>query len=450
MTSRLPATPMDALNISPALAVVVKTIHLAADIFGFWRSPSKKAAADFENMSLLDKIYWGYKSKKPVLRPCKDLDAGAIAEGHNKNISVPDDFVRRQTLTFAAVGDLIKVEGLEHSLDVLYKPVEDIIFSKDVVYGNLESQLTGQQLSSYTFSDKDAPPLCCSLEQYHALSRHKNRRFDVFHTATNHTMDMGEEGLDTTLERLALDGIIDLGTNRTPEEREQCRIIEKNGIKIGFVSATYGLNGKPLPEGREYSVNEVKFHPGGGRTGAADWSLLRMQIADCRRRQCDYIIASLHWGYEYECFPRGHQQHIARQLAEEGVDLIVAHHPHVLQPLELYRPRRDQLKVVPIAYSLGNLTSSFSSPHLVLSGVLNVTVSKGTLAGAPITLTEEAKLIPVVQTEASVEGKDILQILPLEALDERPGKDEKEKTYIRRLHRYARLVLGGDRRNGGE
>lgn len=441
MNSRLPSTPLDALNISPALGAVVKTIHRIADIFGFWNSPSEKAAADFEDMSLLDKIYWGYKSKKPVRRPADKLDRVSMNQTSGRAIEHPDGFEKRGSLTFAAVGDLIKVDGLEYSQDLLYREIEDVVFTKDVIYGNLESQLTQQELSSYTFSDKEAPPLCCSLDQYHALRSHDGRGFDVLHTATNHTMDMGTEGFDTTLEQLATDGILDLGTNRVPVERARCRVLEKNGVKLGFVSATYGLNGKPLPNGREYAVNVVKFHPGGQRREPEDLSLLQEQIADCRNNQCDFIIVSLHWGYEYEFFPRTHQQDMARQLAELGVDLIVSHHPHVIQPLEWYRPRRDPSRVVPIAYSLGNLTSSFSAPHLVLSGVLNVTIAIGEKEGETCAIVEEAHIVPVVQIEETTGGKDILRIKRLEGLDH-PQQD--------RFEQYADLVLGAGQWRTGE
>jgi poly-gamma-glutamate synthesis protein (capsule biosynthesis protein) len=441
MITRLPSTPLDALNISPVLGAVVKTIHFFADIFGFWRSPSEKAAADFEDMSLLDKIYWGYKSKKPVRRSHKNLNKRSMSGHRNIAIEPPTGFEEKQTLTFAAVGDLIKVEGLEHSQDLLYKDIEDLVFSRDVIYGNLESQLTRQELSSYTFSDKEAPPLCCSMDQYQALRRHNGRSLDLFHTATNHTMDMGTEGFDTTLEQLAADGILDLGTNRTPDERSRCRVLEKNGLKLGFVSATYGLNGKPLPEGRDYAVNVVKFHPGGERTKPGELTLLLEQIDDCRENKCDFIIASLHWGYEYEFFPRPHQQEMAHQLAELGVDLIVAHHPHVIQPLELYRPERDPSRVVPIAYSLGNLTSSFSAPHLVLSGVLNVVIAKGTAGGEECTVVQGARVIPVVQTEDVVDGNDVLRIKRLAEL-EHPRKKQMDD--------YAHLVLGTEPAQTGE
>ena len=68
--------------------------------------------------------------------------------------------------------------------------------------------------------------------------------FDVLNTSNNHAFDMGVEGLDTTLGVFAEEGILETGTNRTKKECNQGRILVKNGIKLGFVSSTFGLNGR--------------------------------------------------------------------------------------------------------------------------------------------------------------------------------------------------------------
>jgi poly-gamma-glutamate synthesis protein (capsule biosynthesis protein) len=453
MKSRLPATPLEALSLSGALLAVVKTIHASANIFGFWKYPAKKAAGDFEDMTLMDKIYWGYKSKNPIIYAEKGSQLQTFFKDNAKTsaIALPEGFEKTHTVTFGAAGDLIKVEGLENSGDKLYERVADLIFDKDISYANLESQLTGQDIGAYTFSDKETPPLCLTGEQYDALKSHKGKNFTLLHTACNHTLDMGLEGLETTLAQLQKDNIIDLGTNREPEEQQKGRIIEKNGIKIGFVSATFGLNGKEVPEGKEYMVNSVRFHrryladPGSGKQ---DPGLLENQVSYCKEQKCDIIIASLHWGYEYEFFPRQHQVEMAHQLVEQGVDVIVSHHTHVIQPMEYYRPRRDPDKTAVIIYSLGNLTTSFSAPHLVLSTILNMTFVKGTVNGQKKTFIEEAKLIPVVQTESS-EGD--LPIIQLEKLDTfstaKAGKD-----YIAAVKRFADMILGkkGDQDDTGD
>jgi poly-gamma-glutamate synthesis protein (capsule biosynthesis protein) len=441
MKSRLPATPLEALSISGALRFIVKTLHRSADIFGFWKYPSKKAAADFEDWSLMDKIRWGYKSKNPVLRGEKGAQLEAFLKNNQKEFSLPNGFEKKYSVTFSAVGDLIKVEGLENSRDKLYEKVAGLIFAKDISYANLESQLTDRDIGAYTFSEKETPPLCLTKEQYDAIKGHRGKQFTLMHTACNHTFDTGLDGLTTTLAQLEKDRITDLGTNRQVSEQQQGRIIEKNNIKIGFVSATFGLNGKVVPDGKEYTVNVVKFHPYQKKLADSnpDLTLLNNQIAYCRERGCDIIIASLHWGYEYEFFPRQHQIELAHALVEAGVDVILAHHAHVLQPVEYYRPQRDPGRTAVIAYSLGNLTTSFSAPHLVLSGVLNLTIVKGLVDGEEKTVVREAQLIPVVQKDFMAGDLPVIQLEKLEAFLE--NKTREERDYISAVEAYAELVL---------
>lgn len=441
MRSRLPATPLDALSISGALRFIVKALHRGADIFGSWKYPDKKAAADFEDMLLLDKIRWGYKSKNPVLRGEKGAQLEAFFKNNQKKISLPKGFEKKYSVTFSAVGDLIRVKGLENSRDTLYEKVEDLIFAKDISYANLESQLTNQDIGSYTFGEKETPSLCLTKKQYDAIKGHRGKQFTLMHTACNHTFDTGLAGVTTTLTQLEEDQITDLGTNRHPAEQQKGRIIEKNNIKIGFVSATFGLNGKVVPEGKEYTVNVVKFHPY-QKTQAdsnPDLTLLNNQVVYCREQGCDIIIASLHWGYEYEFFPRLHQVEMAHILVESGVDVIVAHHVHVLQPVEYYRPQRDPDRTAVIAYSLGNLTSSFSAPHLVLSGILNLTIVKGLADGEAKTVVREAQLIPVVQRDFMAGDLPVIQLEKLETFLE--NKIREESDYISAVEAYAELVL---------
>lgn len=449
MNSRLPATPLDALSISGALRLAIKTIHTFADIFGTWKRPSKNAAGDFEDMSLLDKIYWGYKSKKPILHPEKGHSKESLFNDSSPHPTLPGDFTPGSSVTFSAVGDLIKVNGLENSRDKLYENVAELIFSRDISCANLESQLTGQDTASYTFSDKETPPLCCTQEQYDALKGHKDKQYTLMQTACNHTMDMGMEGLETTLAQLEKDNITDLGTNRKPGEQQQGRIIEKNGIKVGFVSATFGLNGKEIPEDKNYMVNVVKFHRKDPAGNAPDLSMLENQINFCKEKKCDIIIASLHWGYEYEFFPRKEQIDMAHAIVEKGVDIIVSQHAHVIQPMEFYRPQRDRDRTAVICYSLGNVTSSFSAPQLVLSGILNLSISRGTVNGKEKTFIHDVRLIPIVQREKGSDDAPVIQLETLETFSQQKGNNKSETDYINAVEKYANLVWDLDSHDTG-
>ncbi len=445
MRSRLPATPMDALTVSGALLFAVKTIHRCADIFGFWKYPSLKAAGDFEEMSLMDKFYWGYKSKNPIAKAEKGSQLESFFRDGTGEITLPDDFLPSGEVTFSAVGDVIKIDGLEHSRDHLYEKIAPLVFDSDISYANLESQLSTGEAGGYTFSEKETPPLFCTLDQYNTLKGHKGKQFSLFHTACNHTMDCGPAGLETTLEQLEKDDILDLGTNRTPEEQSQGRIIEKKGIKFGFISATLGLNGKPVPEGKDYVVNVVKFHSRGEDPENPDISLLEKQLAYCKEHKCDIIVASLHWGYEYEWYPRRRQVEWAHRLVEAGVDVIIGHHSHVIQPIEFYQPKRAPGTTAVIAYSLGNLTSSFSAPFLALSSLLNLTFVKGKLKGQEKTLIGDARVTPVVQTEqaASEDAPPVFRLETLDALKAAPGKAGEDRAYVSSIETYAEQILGG-------
>ncbi len=407
ITSRLPASPRDALSMPFLLKLLVDILLKGADIFGYWRYPDKNASADFEDWSLLQKIAWVHKSRRPITYPEKDSNVEDYFKNCPPFIELPPGFMKKASVTLAAVGDLYKVDGLENSKNLLYEEIAQSIFGKDISYANLESQLTKQDFGKIVFKKNETPPLCSTNEQFAALQGHKRKKFTVLHTANNHTLDMGLEGVETTLERLENEGIIDLGTNRQETDRQKGRIIEKNGLKIGFVAATFGLNGKALPPGKEYIVNVVKFHK---RTGDPDLSLLLDQIDYCRNQGCDFAIASLHWGYEYEVYPRLHQLDIAHRLIEAGADMIIGHHAHVIQPVEYYRTRRDPDRLAVIAYCLGNLTTSFSAPHLVLSHLLDLKITRGVFKNREKTYIEKAEIIPLIQVESESRGLPAIRI----------------------------------------
>lgn len=445
---RLPSTPLDALKISMGLRFLVRTVHAAADVLGYWRYPSVKAAGDFEQMSLMDKMYWAYKSRQPIIKAQKGSNLERFFQENSRSWEngggIPVGFMEEQALDFTGVGDLIKVDGLEFSRDYLYEEIAGMVFSNGISYANLESQLTRQAFGGYTFNSQETPLLCLSREQYDALKGHREQRFTVMNTACNHTFDAGVEGIETTLEQLNADNILDLGTNREPIRRGKGRIVEKNHIKVGFISATFGLSGKPVPEGKEYMVNVVRFHRRGHDYFSPDLALLQEQIDDCRQQHCDVIIASLHWGYEYEFFPRPQQVAVAHQLVEWGVDVIIGHHSHVLQPIEFYRPERLHGQSALIAYSLGNLTSSFSAPHMVLSGILKFTIAKGTINGEKKTLVRDVQVIPVVQQETVDRDTPKLRLVTLAKMHEQWGKsgELRVRDYLKTLDNYVAMVLG--------
>ena len=225
-------------------------------------------------------------------------------------------------------------------------------------------------------------------------------------------------------------------------------IIELNGIKLGLVAATFHVNNRSFPNGKEYNgkeyiVNVIPFHR---FQGPVDVSLLEEQISYCRSQDCDFIIASLHWGMEFELFPRRDQIDIAHGLIEYGADAIISHHTHNIQPFEFYQTRRDPHRRAPIFYGLGNLSSLWSAPYLALSLITNFELVKGYVNDSPKTLVKSVNVTPVLQMEYDCNGKPYLQIQKLCDLI-KSDHNQHATEYLREAGQYTDLVLGRNWRN---
>lgn len=163
--------------------------------------------------------------------------------------------------------------------------------------------------------------------------------YDLCSTASNHSLDAGFDGLTRTVDVLDAAGIGHTGTHRSEEASRQPTIAEVDGVRVAHVAATFGLNGVPLPSGREWSVDVAALPDVDGLLAAA---------ARARAAGADVVVASLHCCREYEQDPTADQEAAARTLlASPDVDLVLGHHAHVVQPFERIG---DEW----VAYGLGN------------------------------------------------------------------------------------------------
>jgi poly-gamma-glutamate capsule biosynthesis protein CapA/YwtB (metallophosphatase superfamily) len=163
--------------------------------------------------------------------------------------------------------------------------------------------------------------------------------YDLCSTASNHSLDDGTDGLVRTLDALAAAGIASTGTYRTQAESVEPRIVDVGGIRVGHVAGTYGLNGVPLPVGREWSVDVVDVPDVAGMLAAA---------SRARAAGAEVVVASLHCCVEYAHDPTEAQvAAVGTLLASPDVDLVLGHHAHVVQPFE-------QIAGEWAAYGLGN------------------------------------------------------------------------------------------------
>jgi poly-gamma-glutamate capsule biosynthesis protein CapA/YwtB (metallophosphatase superfamily) len=162
--------------------------------------------------------------------------------------------------------------------------------------------------------------------------------WDACSTASNHSVDKGQYGIGTTIRSLHKAGVRHTGTARTEDESRQILFLPVQGLRIAFLSYTYGTNGIPSPH--PWSVNLIST---------------RRVLADARRarkRGADFVIVNLHSGTEYVHEPSQQQRDLARYLLRRRVvDLIVGQHVHVVQPI-----RRVARRFV--VYGEGNLVSA--------------------------------------------------------------------------------------------
>lgn len=429
---------------SPMRNLAYRIIFKLADFLGFWRHP---ANIDIENLSSFWRMaYWFYAAGRPVVRAEKGSQLEKFFAEHRQPVEplLLANFQPQTTFTMSAVGDLMCNDATEQSVGKFYTNVANLIFDADIRLANLESSLTSGPIIKTAITDKDLPKINASKAQFDVIKGHADKYFDVFQTANNHIMDHGLEGLETTHTCLESEGFRYVGTNRSRADQDKGLIIEKNGIKLGLVAATWGINNRALPNGAEYAVNIVRFHQ---KNTSIDLSLLEKQMAWCRNQGCDIVIAYLHWGCEWEFYPRQAQVQTAHELAEKGADIIIGHHAHVIQPMEWYRPRRDVERQIPIFYNLGNLAALLKAPYSALSLVANLTIAKGQINGQPKTFVQEARLTPVIQIDRQISQTMIVQIELLRDLLQNSAEPAAQQI-ARAASFYADLALGSDWRRG--
>lgn len=404
--SLLPRLPYETLSVSsPALKGIMSAVLKAADTFGFWQTPRKGAAGDMPEMGLLDNLYWVYKSKNLVTAPDPELDQSGFMTTTKAELAPDAKNMATSQLSLSFAGDIIRTHRAEPAKDVVYAQIKDLLFDSDVSIANYESPVTTQPLVDEVIGDAGPPTECASEVHFEALTSHDGKYIDVLNLANNHVFDMGVEGMDTTLAALKKHKIQPLGVYDDPAQSKIATVLEKNGIKLGFASCTFGTNGHSLPEGEKRGVNLAKLT---SKLQAPDLALLKSQVTNAQEAGCDLIVAVVHWGHEFELFPRRAQQLAAEELAEFGADIIVCHHPHVAQPIQIYQTK-DGHRTVPIAYSLGSLLWGFAHEKIATSTILQVDICKS----PEKTVVSHLKATPVRWQAEELDGRVIQKVSPV-------------------------------------
>jgi poly-gamma-glutamate synthesis protein (capsule biosynthesis protein) len=403
---------------------------------GRWREPED---VELNLKNPLSLAYWLYKSWNPIVRgmPGRGVEERLEPFRRTHFDLMPAGFEVESARTLSAAGDLMCTKGLDGAKDRFYEDVAELIFGADIAYANLESTLTTGTIAPTAFTANETPRINLTPAQYETVVSHRGRRFDVVQLANNHILDCGEEGVRTTLARLEADGIQQVGVNATADDAARPRILELEGLRIGWIAHTFSVNFKPFPEDKPWLVNMTPMH----LVPDPDVSGIEAQVRACRRAGCDLVLVSLHWGLEFEFYPHPDQVRWAHRFADAGADAVIGHHPHVPQPVEIYHPPDDPARAVPILYSLGNLTSVVSHPSNVVSLVARLTLSTGRIGPERRTLITGLELTPVTLVSEGTDEHCIVKLVPTASLLSEPLDDDTRR-YVAEVASYADIVVG--------
>jgi poly-gamma-glutamate synthesis protein (capsule biosynthesis protein) len=262
------------------------------------------------------------------------------------------------TLRLAAVGDinlgrrLARARLLQGDTLYAFRAVRELL-AADITFGNLESPIATDSSEPSDTGTVFAAPRLAAV----ALAR---AGFDIVSTANNHAWDAGQAGVTETMRQLTRAGVRFVGSGFGRDMAEQPVILERRGWRVAFFAVTRAWN--PAP----YTFYQ---HPGANWIAWGQPTWIYPAIGALRASgRADLIIVSVHGGHEYADEPPDYLREFLYGLVDAGADLVLAHHPHVLQPVVWYQGK-------PIVQSLGNFVFVQDDPWTRLSVILRVVVT---------------------------------------------------------------------------
>ena len=266
--------------------------------------------------------------------------------------------------SFAAVGDAIVHEGIwmeaqktarnagngdEYDFSHLFRLVADDIAAYDLTFINQETLMAGAEYGYSAYPRFNTP-----RELADAII---DTGFDVVNIANNHMMDMLPEGLAATIDYWDTRPVTLIGGYKNTEDYNTARIVTVNDIDIAFLSYCYGTNGLSMPAGYDMIIPYL------------DETVIRAQTA-AAKAQADFVVVSVHWGEDSYQPLTEQQKTFAKIFAECGVDVVVGHHPHLIQPMEWIEGTDGHRMLC--AYSLGNYFSLMAKAENMVGGMLSL------------------------------------------------------------------------------
>ena len=238
--------------------------------------------------------------------------------------------------------------GRKYNYKPYYNGVWDIIENADIAFINQETLMCGDgyPLSYY-------PRFNSPQELGYDLV---DMGFDVVNIANNHMLDKNADGLSKTIDFWNNMDVLMIGGYKDETDFDNIRIFEKNGLKIAFLSYTYATNGLSKPASSSLKIPYIN-----------DDDIIRQTAL---AKECsDFLMVSVHWGDEGSLTPNNEQKRVAKLFADCGVDAVIGHHPHVIQPVE-WITGKDGNKMLCV-YSLGNFMAQQDMDYNMVGGIIS-------------------------------------------------------------------------------
>lgn len=335
--------------------------------------------------------------------------------------------VRRTTAKIAAVGDILcQMDMIEdaqteggYDFSHMFAGINKFINTADIKLGTLETNFLDREFSG--------------VKKYNSpiefLQAVKQSGINLVSVAHNHELDYGEDGLNTTVEKIKEQDITITGLKENPEFTGTIK--EIRGIKIAFLGYTYGLsNENELSE-------EVK-----AKANIYSEELAKKDI-EYAKANSNYIIAIMHWGDVNKSEITDYQREITGFLVNNGVDMILGSHPSVVEPMEIVQ--NSEGRNILVAYSLGNYISSLKYENADVELILNIQIAKTTDSDKAILEKVDYTPIYVLDNGNKAENRFELTDMKQLALDYANGDTSRitRKTYdqlVKKLENLQRIV----------
>lgn len=264
-----------------------------------------------------------------------------------------------RTIRIRSIGDILIHDALyydadqgdgTYNFDKMFAPVKAYIENADITTANLEVLAAGDYLPVSTYPHFNAPSEIIDALQVVGV--------DIVNNATNHTMDLGAEGALYSLDALDARGMPYVGSYRDWDDYAKPRILEANGVKVGFLSYSYGANGNYIPEDMTHLLSLI------------DTEVMAQEVA-ALKDQVDVSVVMIHNGEEYETLPAAYQAGVANVVRDAGANFILGGHPHVQQPFIVYNKHQAGI------FSHGNFLSGQIEEMTKIGGIVEYTFTEG-------------------------------------------------------------------------